>query len=419
MRSTKIHKSRKVLWLILISSIVYAITLLIHFIYIQYFNPDYRVIIADQVVFFNRGMGVLLGKVPYRDFYVNAAPLSSYLWAPLVLVSMVGSNSYLTHFVNYENYLDSSSMILLSYIFRIFFAVCIILSALILYKLELKRENKHAFMIALLYSVNPFFLHLVSFWGSDECIVPLLILLPIYLYEKGNKTIANLVIVLGAGLKYFPVLLAPLVWIYAKKWKDRIIQTIIFLAGLTIVALPLYLLSPSEFLSQFKDKITAPGNDGILTVIQEFFNLNIENIGFIFPILTVVMVGFVGLVLFLKRKNWSYHQTVALLLVYLIFFHKMQISYLAMIVPFLYIGFFEKVSVKLLNIALFLFGIFEGYFATRLIDHSVEKTVWQVFSWIEVSVFYVLMIAASIIYAIKNSNTVTELPFTDENIIIH
>ena len=410
MRSTKIHKSRKVLWLILISSIVYAITLLIHFIYIQYFNPDYRVIIADQVVFFNRGMGVLLGKVPYRDFYVNAAPLSSYLWAPLVLVSMVGSNSYLTHFVNYENYLDSSSMILLSYIFRIFFAVCIILSALILYKLELKRENKHAFIIAMLYSINPFFLHLVSFWGSDECIVPLLILLPIYLYEKGNKTIANLVIVLGAGLKYFPVLLAPLVWIYAKKWKDRIIQTIIFLAGLTIVALPLYLLSPSEFLSQFKDKITAPGNDGILTVIQEFFNLNIENIGFIFPILTVVMVGFVGLVLFLKRKNWSYHQTVALLLVYLIFFHKMQISYLAMIVPFLYIGFFEKVSVKLLNIALFLFGIFEGYFATRLIDHSVEKTVWQVFSWIEVSVFYVLMIVASIIYTIRK-NEFSKKPF--------
>jgi hypothetical protein len=359
-------------------------------------------------------MGVLLGRVPYRDFYVNAAPLSSYLWAPLVLVSMVATTNYSTNFVNYDNYLDSSSMLLLSYIFRIFFVICIILSALILYKLELKRENKHSFTIALLYCVNPFFLHLVSFWGSDECIVPLLILLPIYLFEKGNKTAANIVIVLGAGFKYFPILLAPLIWIYGKKWKDRITQTLVFVTGLAVIVLPLYFLSPSEFLFQFKDKITAPGNAGIITVIQEFFHLNIENIGYIFPIITILMLGLVSLVLFLRRKNWSYHQTISLLLVYLIFFHKMQISYLAMIVPFLYIGAFAKVSIKILNISLYIFGVFEGYFAPGLINHTLEKIVWQVFSWIEISIFYVLMIIATILYTIKNSNVVTRLSSFEE-----
>lgn len=392
---------------------------MIHFIYTRYFNPDFRIIIADQVVFFNRGMGVLQGRVPYRDFYVNAAPLSSYLWAPLVLISMIGSSDYSTNFVNVENYIDSSSMILLSYIFRIFFAICIILSALILYKLEEKRNNRHAFPIALLYSINPFFLHLVSFWGSDECIVPLLILLPIYLYERGNKTIANLVLVLGAGLKYFPILLAPLIWIYCEKWKERIIQTIIFFLGLILFVLPLYLLSPSQFLLQFQDKILAPGNEGILTIIQEFFSINIESFSFIFPILTILMVGAVGSVLFLRKRHWSYHQTVALLMVYLIFFHKMQISYLAMVIPFLYVGFFSKGPIKLLNLALFFFGVFEGFFATQLINHSFKRIIWQILSWMEVSIFYILMIVASIIYTMKYSKSVTELLYMTETIIIY
>ena len=419
MRSAKIHKSRKILWLILISSIVYAITLLIHFIYIRYFNPDFQIIIADQVVFFNRGMGVLQGRVPYRDFYVKAASLSSYLWAPLVLVSMIGTGDYSTDFVNYENYMSSSSMMLLSYTFRIFFVICIILSAVLLYKLEEKRNNKHSFLIALFYCINPFFLHMASFWGSDECIVPLLILLPIYLYERGNKTLANLTIVLGAGLKYFPILLAPLIWIYSKNWRERFLQSIIFLLGLTLIELPFYLLSPSEFLFQFQDKITALGNDGILTVIQEFFSLSFENQSFIFPILTLFMLGFVGLVLFLRRENWSYHQTVVLLLVYLIFFHKMQISYLAMIIPFLYVGIFSKGSIKILNILLFFFGVLEGYFATRLIDRSLDRVVWQVFSWLEVSIFYILMLIASFIYTIKYVQPITAPLFTEETIIVH
>ncbi len=417
MRAIKIRQSRRIFWLVLISLIAYAVILIAHFIYTHYFNPNYQIIIADQVVFYNRGMGIIQGRVPYRDFYVNAAPLSSYLWSPFVLISMIGSNDYSTAFVNYENYMTSSSMMLLSYVFRVFFAVGIILSAIILLKLEEKRNNKFAFAIALLYCINPFFLYLASFWGSDECIVPLLILLPIYLYERGNKTFATLMIVLGAGLKYFPVLLAPLIWIYSKNWKERIIQTLIFLLGLTLVTLPLYLLSPSEFLFQFQDKITAPGNDGILTVIQEFFSLNFENIGFIFPIITVAMIGIVGLVMFLKRRNWSYHKTVALLLTYLALFHKMQISYLAMIVPFLCVGFLSKGPIKLLNLAIYIFGIFEGYFATFLINHSIEKTVWQVFCWIEICLFYILIIIGSIYYTLKNNKIHTELiSFEDLNV---
>jgi hypothetical protein len=230
-----------------------------------------------------------------------------------------------------------------------------------------------------------------------------LILLPIYLFERGNKAAATLMIVLGAGLKYFPIILAPLIWIYCKRWKERVIQTITFLIGLALVILPLYILSPSDFIFQFQDKITAPGNDGILTVIQEFFNLNFENISFIFPIITVVMLGIVSLVIFLRRSDWTYHKTIALLLVYLTFFHKMQISYLAMIVPFLCLGIFSKGPIKLLNLAIYIFGIFEGYFATLLIDNSIKRIIWQVLSWLEICMFYLLIMFATFYYTIRNN----------------
>lgn len=418
MRAITIRKSRRVFWLVLISLFVYAITLLIHYVYTHYFNPNYKIIISDQVVFFNRGMGILIGEVPYRDFYVNAAPLSSYLWAPFVLVSMISASNFSTSFVTVENYFESSSMMILSYVFRIFFAFCIIVSGVILYKLEEKRNNKHAFLISLLYTINPFFLHLNSFWGSDECIVPLLILLPIYLYERGKKTIPTLIIILGAGLKYFPILITPLILIYCKNWKERIIQTLIFLLGIATIVLPLYLLAPTEFIFQFQDNITAPGNEGILTVIQEFFNISIEHINYIFPIMTVIGVGIVGFALFLRRKEWSYHQTVSLLLVFLIFYQKMQISYLAMIVPFLFVGFFAKGYLKLINIGVFLFGIFEGYFASQLIKNSLEKIVWRVLSWIEVSIFYVLMILLLLIYSIKYNNTLAEQLFVKNDVLV-
>ena len=90
--------------------------------------------------------------------------------------------------VTKENFFLSESMMLSSYIFRIFFALCLIISAVLLYRLESKRNNKHALNLSLVYILNPFFLYHFSFWGSDECLLPLLILLPIYLFEKGNNT---------------------------------------------------------------------------------------------------------------------------------------------------------------------------------------------------------------------------------------
>ena len=393
---------RREIWLVIIPVIVYILVLIFHFVYTHYINLEYRVIIADQLVFYNRGIGVLQGKLPYKDFYTNAAPLSSYLWGPIVFISMVGSGDFNLDFLGNDNFIESNSMMLSSYIFRIFFVITIILSAILLFRLEERRKNKHAFPIALIYSLNPFFIFLVSFWGSDECIVPLLILLPVYLYERGNKTLATLSIVLGVGLKYFPVFMAPIIWVYSENWKQRIIQTLIFIIGLVAMIIPFYLLDPEKFISLLEDPIQEQGNQGILTIIQSFFNVEINQYSYVFQIFTIIMVCLSGLILYLKRNDWNYRQTAALLLVFLIFYQKMQISYIVMIFPFLFVSFFEKGLIRWMSILLFLTTVFYSEIANYLIGTSQIPLLNQILAWIFIIMFYILLVINTILHILKS-----------------
>ncbi len=403
-KSSELKEEKKVLlvrketWLILIPIMVYLIVLIVHFVYVHYINPDFGIIIADQVVLYNRGKGILFGLIPFKDIFTDAAPLSPYLWSPLILISMIGTNDFSSAFVNYANFENSSSMMLSSYVFRIFFVLAIILSAVILYRLELKKKNKYAFPIALIYSINPFFLNLVTFWGSDECILPLLILLPIYLYERGNKTLGTFFIGLGVGLKYFPVFIAPIIWIYSKTWKERIIQTLIFFIIITSSILPFYLVAPDTFFLFLRDPIQAPGNQGILTIIQSYFTIDLEQHTILFQVLTATIVCLVGLVLFIRRDKWVYHQTAVLLLTYLLLYQKFQLSYIVLIFPFIFVAFFEKGLIKWISISMFIIGSFYGLIANYLVNGIFRSPIYPILAWCYVAIFYAILITLTVLF---------------------
>ncbi len=387
--------------LILISLSIYALVLVIHFIYVRFINPSFGLMISDQIVLYNRGKGILYGELPYRDFYTNAAPLSPYLWAPLVLISMLGSTDFSNEYATTMNITDFQSLILLSYVFRIFFALCIILSGIILYRLEDKRKNKNVFLISLIYTVNPFFLYLVSFWGSDECIVPLLILLPIYLFERRNNSLATLSIIIGTGIKYFPIILAPLIWIYGKHWKERIMQTMLFFVGVLSISLPFYFMDPESFLAQFRDLVGEHGNQGLLTIIQSVFSVNLNQHNMIFQILTVAIICLLGLFFFMKRERWDYHKTAALFLVFFLLYPKMQISYIVLVFPFIFVIFLQKGIKRWVAILFYLSAIVNGEMADILIEGTRDKLHWIILSWINISFFYVTIVILIIIFIIE------------------
>ncbi len=374
--------------IILVSTAVYSIILIALYIYSTYINTGFEIIISDQVIFFNRGVTIIEGLLPYRDVSVDAASLSSYLWAPIVFLSMFVTGNYSTEFVTNDNYLLNESMMLSSYIFRIFFAFCLIISALLLYRLEHKRNNKNALKIAFIYILNPFFLYLFSFWGSDECLLPLLILLPIYLYERGNKTLATLSIILGTGFKYFPILLAPLIWIYSRDWKERSVQTLLFLLGLTAISLPFYLIAPIAFINQFKNPIVSPRNQGLLTLIQNFVNSDINEYNLIIQIVTMSLILLAGLFFFLKKSEWKYHKAVVFLIIFFVIYPKIQVSYFAMIIPFTSICVFTEGKIKWSFLFYYILGTTLGMATDYLLADTQKFLSLETLCWLSIGLFY-------------------------------
>ena len=383
---TKIQK------IILISIIIYSLTLVFHALYVSYIDPSYQVIVADQVVFYNRGKGVLFGLLPYRDFYTKAAPLSPYLWAPLIIISMIFTNDYSPDLLNSSNFTDSASMMFSSYVFRTFFVICLIAAAVVLYKLLELKENKHSFWISLTFAINPFFLYLVSFWGSDESILPLLILLPIYLFEKKKNYLAIIIIIIGAGLKYIPIFLAPLIWIYSENWKQRIIQSVTLLLGIAVVYLPFYFVDPTQFLAQFDNKIGHSGNQGIITIIQANLAFNIDSYSYVFTVVTFLFLAGFSLFFFLKRKRWKFQHTNVFFIVFLVFYQKIQFSFVVLMFPFLFILIFRKGIQRWIGLILTISSMVGGEMANLLINRTTENMFLISIAWIIILIFYLSMI---------------------------
>ncbi|MCE7743397.1 MAG: DUF2029 domain-containing protein [Candidatus Heimdallarchaeota archaeon] len=401
--------------MVAISIIVYSCILVIHGIVVYFLDTEFSIMISDQLVFYNRGVGVLRGDVPYRDFYTHAAPLSPYLWAPIVFISMLFTGNFSTEGLVYDNYLDSPSMMFSSYIFRVFFVFCLILSAVLLYKILEMKGNKKSFWITLCYSVNPYFLYLVSFWGSDECIVPLLIVLPIYLLEKEKYYFASLSLIIGTGLKYFPILLLPLFLIYKKNLRNGIIQILLILLGITASYLPFYLIDSVEFLKQFNYPSDFARNQGLVAFLEYFTNSAFTVIlNYVFLAVTISFVGITGLLLFLRKKRWSFEKTIALLLPFLLFFPKIHFSYFVLIFPFIFVMIFRNETFSIIYALIFLGTILGGTAADYILSYDGTNILSYISSWIITVILYVSLISALIHNYLDKNLELTSLGKTTE-----
>jgi len=359
--------------LLIILTGTYLLAFIVFLIYSLIINPNYDIAISDQNAFIIRGSGILNGKIPYRDFNNNAAPLSGYLWLPFVFLSNITKIDF-------------------GYLIRILFSSAIILSSLILYKLEKKRNNPHAFFVSLIYGCNPFFFYLIFIWGTDETLCPLLVLGPIYFFEKGKKEVGTLLIVIGAGIKYFPILLVPAIWLYSKNWKSRVLLSILFLTLLSLITIPFYVLAPEAFLSQFDDPVGNIADQGLPTIIYWFFNLEMNKINIILKLVCIIVITITGLIIILK-KNWDYSVFVLPFLAFFIFYTKFQLSYIVIIFPFLFKDFHKLSKNSVIGALIYLLSMYYGEAANALI-HIRELPIWLlIFNWFIVALFYISLIS--------------------------
>jgi hypothetical protein len=195
------------------------------------------------------------------------------------------------------------------------------------------------FLVALIYSLNPFSIDLAIFWGSDETIAALLILLPCWLLRKRLPFLAVIIIALGAGIKYFPVTLCA-IFIFndrPRNFFSRILLCFFAFGSVVLVYFPFYFWGNTERLvSQFNRSTIESGNQGVLTMLAKVGWLDMDQ----FP--TIVRWGFIlflcsiiGLIMLKKGVYDPYLSAGPFLIIALISYSKYQFSYLLMINVFI------------------------------------------------------------------------------------
>ncbi|MCG3218942.1 MAG: DUF2029 domain-containing protein, partial [Candidatus Heimdallarchaeota archaeon] len=317
---------------------VYSIILGALILYLSLTGGELEVV-ADQLMFVRRGKVILRGDIPFITAIAGqSAPLSYYLWVIPLLVSDFTGISY-------------------SVSFRLFFIAANIINSFLIYSIieSLTQDQDHEkneenltttssrsvsalsipaklspFLSALIFSLNPFSIDLAIFWGSDETIAALLILLPCWLLRKRLPFLAAVVIGIGAGIKYFPVVLCA-IFIFNDRPRNfllRVLLSFMAFGSVVLVYFPFYFWGDTERLvDQFNRTTIEGGNQGVLTMLARvgWFDMDelptIVRWGFILLICTII-----GLIMLKKEIDDPYLAAGPFLIIALITYSKYQFS---------------------------------------------------------------------------------------------
>ncbi len=129
--------------------------------------------------------------------------------------------------------------------FQLFFTLCNILVALILYETIRSRDERLGALVAILYIVNPFTLWHATFYTQDEPLVLLFYLIPLALLVRGMFYQSAMALSIGIWAKMWPLLLAPMYILERRPIVDRA-KAVAIIGGVSAVIIVPFLLTCPE-----------------------------------------------------------------------------------------------------------------------------------------------------------------------------
>lgn len=195
------------------------------------------------------------------------------------------------------------------------FAVMIVLTTLVLIKLNLPRRNLFIFWL-----LSPSYLFYI-YWNLD--IFPILTMfLAYYYYREKNLVASALFLALGTTLKVFPIFLLPLYFLAAQNTQDKIRVVIAFICSWVAFNLPLMYMDWGAWLFpyvwQIQSNFSRSMQDGSWTWLLYVF---LDKYGFGAWVGKISLVLFAGgyLVLITKYKHLSFEaKMVVVMLLFLL-----------------------------------------------------------------------------------------------------
>ena len=129
--------------------------------------------------------------------------------------------------------------------FRAFFSVLDSVMAVAVFSLLRKKfDEAYSLYGGLVYAICPINVISTGLEGHYDPLVSFFVVLALYLHFEGRNHLSSVSLGLGFAFKLYPFIFAPfLVW-KLKRWKDRIVYSLLFFIPMVASWIPLYLIDP-------------------------------------------------------------------------------------------------------------------------------------------------------------------------------
>ncbi len=303
----KWNRRKKIIFLIILSSLILSSLILIDQIFIdKAINNDPSTDHTDNQLYIKRARTILEGSLLYRDVDTQTPPLINYLLVPPV-------------------YFGGSPLA-----FEVYFSLFIIITVISIYYFLSPIDEKKAFLSAIAFLFVPTTLFVPTFARQDEAIVVFFFLLPLLLLVRNKKYAYTFFSSLGVWIKMHSIFLIPPLLLKSKK-RDLLNHIFIIIVVSLVITIPFLILAFKEFIWHLKFYFLGEG--GKLEGISFWRILDSQGYGipniilislFIISLLSVYFISY--------KKNYSTWKIICLtLFLYFILYPKIHYEYFIML----------------------------------------------------------------------------------------
>lgn len=303
----KWNRRKKIIFLIILSSLILSSLILIDQIFIdKAINNDPSTDHTDNQLYIKRARTILEGSLLYRDVDTQTPPLINYLLVPPV-------------------YFGGSPLA-----FEVYFSLFIIITVISIYYFLSPIDEKKAFLSAIAFLFVPTTLFVPTFARQDEAIVVFFFLLPLLLLVRNKKYAYTFFSSLGVWIKMHSIFLIPPLLLKSKK-RDLLNHIFIIIVVSLVITIPFLILAFKEFIWHLKFYFLGEG--GKLEGIS-FWRI-LDSQGYGIPSIILISLFIISLLFVYSisyKKNYSTWKIICLtLFLYFILYPKIHYEYFIML----------------------------------------------------------------------------------------
>lgn len=334
----------------------------------------YRAEKTDIAIFNRRASVIIEGKNPYEETRTGPPPVIHFFFIPPALLSAP---------VEWGAYFLS---------FNIYFALFLLLDTLIIFKCLSMLDRKRAYLLSLVFLVNPLTIMTLH---QDEAIIVFLLLLPLYLLIKNRKYVSSAV---GFGMiaKAWSAFWIPVILLLDDtEIRERLIHLIIassVAGGMLIFFRVIWGPKVLWFLSFYGGSAERSSLGGI-----SFWNTGdkILNISDVFPLtifvlLLIALLEIIVMYIAWKKKVTDIRLLTMVMAVFLAIYPKIHWEYYLIIFPPLII-----LGSKDVKYVIVLYSVSILAVLTTLLKQTASTTVGQAIVF-----FFSILISATLLWSV-------------------